>query len=191
MLGSDNDIHTNAINEESDEKSLVIAAKQNPKEFSGLYLKYVKRVFQYSYSRIGNLQEAEDITAQTFLAAFTTLDRFRNNAPFAAWLFSIARNKVMDHFRHQKVLIPVVEENQESEDQDLLENTIHSEQVNNLSNLIQKLNDDDRELLRLRFMADMSFPEIAHLLQRNEGTVKKAIYRLLDRLHNQVEDSNV
>jgi RNA polymerase sigma-70 factor (ECF subfamily) len=56
--------------------------------------------------------------------------------------------------------------------------------------LIQALPEEDRELLRLRFLAEMSFPEIARILHRNEEAVKKTIYRLLARLHSQLEVSN-
>jgi RNA polymerase sigma-70 factor (ECF subfamily) len=67
---------------------------------------------------------------------------------------------------------------------------IQSEQTAVLSKLIQALPEEDRELLRLRFLAAMSFPEIAHFLHRNEEAVKKSIYRLLARLHSQLEVSN-
>ena len=59
-----------------------------------------------------------------------------------------------------------------------------------LSNLLETLNDEERELLRLRFLAELKFSEIANLLGVNEVTIKKKIYRLLERLQNQVEDSD-
>ena len=73
---------------------------------------------------------------------------------------------------------------------DPLNGVIQSEQTAALSKLIQALPEEDRDLLRLRFLADMSFPEIGYLLHRNEEAVKKSIYRLLARLHSQLEVSN-
>jgi len=67
---------------------------------------------------------------------------------------------------------------------------IQSDQAAFLSNLIRALPEEDRELLRLRFLADMSYPEIARFLHRKEEAVKKSIYRLLARLKSQVEVSN-
>ena len=178
------------INHESDELKIIRAAKQDSKAFGDLYKLYVEQVFRYLYSRIGNVHEAEDTTAQTFLVAFETFDRFRQEEHFASWLFTIARNKAMDHFRQRKNTSSIDEIDDIPVENDPLYGVIQSEQTAALSKLIQALPEEDRDLLRLRFLADMSFPEIAHLLHRNEDAVKKSIYRLLARLHSQLEVSN-
>ena len=177
------------INNQASELSLIQAARQDPKVFGELYKLYVEQVFRYLYSRLGNRHDAEDITAQTFLAAFESFDKFRKDEHFAAWLFTIARNKAMDHFRRRKNNLPVDLANIPVE-YDPLGGVIHSEQAAALSQLIQALPEEERELLRLRFLAEMSFPEIAYFLQRKEEAVKKSVYRLLARLHSQLEISN-
>jgi len=177
------------INRESDELKLVQAARQDSKAFGELYLLYVEKVFKYLYSRIGNVLAAEDATAQTFLEALESFDRLRQDERFASWLFTIARNKAMDHFRQRKTAF-IDDVNEISLKYDPLSEVIQSEQVAALSKLIQALPEKDRELLRLRFLADMSYPEIAHFLHRNKEAVKKSIYRLLARLHTQLEVSN-
>lgn len=178
------------VNRESNELRIIKAARQDPKAFGELYMLYVQQVFRYLYSRVGNVHEAEDITAQTFLVAFESFDRFRQDGHFASWLFTIARNKAMDHFRQRKNISSIDEAVDVSVDGDPLYGVIQSEQTAALSELIQALSEEDRELLRLRFLAAMSFPEIAHFLHRNEDAVKKSIYRLLARLHSQLEVSN-
>ena len=178
------------INRESDELRIIKAARQDPKAFGELYMLYVEQIFRYLYSRIGNVHEAEDATAQTFLVAFESFDRFRQDGHFASWLFTIARNKAMDHFRQRKNISSIDEAADIPVDNDPLYGVIQSEQTASLSTLIQALPEEDRELLRLRFLAAMSFPEIAHFLHRNEDAVKKSIYRLLARLHSQLEVSN-
>jgi len=178
------------INRESDDLKLIKAARQDPKVFGELYKLYVEQVFRYLYSRIGNVHEAEDTTAQTFLVAFESFDRFRQEEHFASWLFAIARNKAMDHFRQRKNTTSIDEDEDIPVENDPLYGIIQSEQTAALSKLIQTLPEEDRDLLRLRFLADMSFPEIAYLLHRNEEAVKKSIYRLLARLHSQLEVSN-
>jgi len=177
-------------NRESNELRIIRAARQDPRLFGELYKLYVEQVYRYLYSRIGNVHEAEDITAQTFLAAFESFDRFRQDGHFASWLFSIARNKVMDHFRQLKNISSIDDAEDIRMEDDPLCEVIQSEQAAALSKLIQALPGEDRELLRLRFLAAMSFPEIAHFLHRNEEAVKKSIYRLLARLHSQLEVSN-
>ncbi|MGV8049430.1 MAG: RNA polymerase sigma factor [Anaerolineaceae bacterium] len=175
----------------SDELRIIRTARHDPKAFGELYLLYVNQVFRYLYSRTGNVHEAEDLTAQTFLTAFESFDKFRQEEHFVSWLFAIARNKTMDYFRQQKNTSPIEAVSGICADgNDPLIDAIQSEQTAALSKLIQTLPEEERELLRLRFLADMSFPEIAHLLHRNEGAVKKSIYRLLARLRSQLEVSN-
>jgi RNA polymerase sigma-70 factor (ECF subfamily) len=178
------------INHESDESRIIKAARQDPKAFSELYKLYVDQVFRYLYSRLGNVHEAEDVTSQTFLAVFESFARFRQDGHFASWLFTIARNKAMDHFRQRKNSVSIDEANDIPSEDDPSYGAIQSEQAAALSKLIQALPEEDHELLRLRFLASMSFPEIAHFLHRNEEAVKKSIYRLLARLHSQLEVSN-
>ncbi len=178
------------INREADELRIIKAAREDPKAFGELYKLYVEPVFRYLYSRVGNVHEAEDITAQAFLVAFESFDRFREDRHFASWLFTIARNKAMDHFRQRINLSSIDEAANIPVENDPLYGVIQFEQMAALSKLIQALPEEDRELLRLRFLAAMSFPEIAHFLHRNEDAVKKSIYRLLARLHSQLEVSN-
>ncbi len=178
------------INRESDELRIIKAAREDPKAFGELYKLYVEPVFRYLYSRVGNVHEAEDITAQAFLVAFESFDQFREDRHFASWLFTIARNKAMDHFRQRKNLSSIEEAANIPVENDPLSGVIQVEQMAALSKLIQALPEEDRELLRLRYLAAMSFPEIAHFLHRNEDAVKKSTYRLLARLHSQLEVSN-
>jgi len=102
---------TEKTNPQSDDLEIIRAARNDPKAFGKLYLLYISRVFRYLYGRLGNVHEAEDITAQTFLAAFESFDKFRQDGHFASWLFTIARNKVIDHFRQRnnKISIDQVE----------------------------------------------------------------------------------
>jgi RNA polymerase sigma-70 factor, ECF subfamily len=181
---------TEKIDRDSEEKRIIQAARQDPKAFGELYKLYVQQVFRYLYSRLGNVHETEDVTAQTFLAAFESFDRFRQNGHFSSWLFSIARNKAMDHFRKSKNSTSIEVAGDLPVDDDPLSRAIQSEQATALSVLIQELPEEERELLRLRFLAEMSFPEIARFLHRSEDAVKKSTYRLLARLHSQLEVNN-
>jgi RNA polymerase sigma-70 factor (ECF subfamily) len=176
---------------EPEEYELIRAARQDPKAFGGLYLRYAEPVFRYLYSRLGNVHEAEDLTAQTFLAAFESFKSFRQEGHFSSWLFTIARNKAMDHFRGRKDATPIDDLHEIPSGSDPLNAVIQSEQAAALSKLIRELPEEERELLRLRFLAEMSFPEMAHFLHRNDEAVKKTVYRLLARLHDRLEVPNV
>jgi RNA polymerase sigma-70 factor (ECF subfamily) len=189
------DSTTDSIQQENDlsgadERSLVQAACRDRRQFDALYERYIERIFNYLYSRLGNVQDAEDVTSQTFLAAYEALGRYRQDGYFSAWLFTIARNKAMDYYRKKKHLTDVQISEEISTDTDPLGGVIVSEQNQMLRKLIDQLPEEEKELLRLRFLAELSFASIAQMLQRSEAAVKKSTYRVLARLHNQLEDSN-
>jgi len=178
--------------QELDEADLVSDAKGNPESFGKIYYLYIQPIFRYLYSRIGSRPEAEDATAQTFLAALEGLNHYHHKGHFAAWLFAIARRKAMDHFRSLRSDVSL--ENAENitldTEPDLLQQVIQTEQNSTLVNLISTLPEEERELIRLRYIAELSFSEIAQLMNRNEDAVKKSLYRLLDRLQSQLEVSH-
>jgi RNA polymerase sigma-70 factor (ECF subfamily) len=172
-----------------DDLELVRAARQTPDGFGGLYLRYVNPVFRYLCSRTGNVQEAEDLTSQTFMAALESLDGFREDSRFVPWLFTIARNKAADHFRKQKKSRRLQSELQPNpvEKEGLLTQVIQTERAQALSERLQRLPEKDLELLRLRFLAEMTYVEMGEVLHRSPDAVKKSTYRLLARLKGQLE----
>ena len=176
--------------EEKHVTQLVTAARQDPQVFGELYLLYVQPVFRYLYSRIGSFPEAEDATAQTFLAALERFPNYRHDGFFASWLFAIARNKSMDYFRRQRKQTSLDEADFIPTETNLLQQVIKTERIAALEKLIDVLPEEERELIRLRYVAELSFAEIGHLLRQKEDTVKKSLYRLLARLKNQLEDSH-
>jgi len=177
--------------EEMQVLQIIAAARQDPQMFGELYSLYAQPVFRYLYSRMGNLPEAEDATAQTFLAALERFPKYRHDGYFASWLFSIARNKAMDYFRKRRKLTSLDEAEFIPDDANLLQQVIKTERIASLSKLIRALSEDEQELIRLRYVAELSFAEIGHLLNQKEDTVKKTLYRLLARLKVQLEDSYV
>jgi RNA polymerase sigma-70 factor (ECF subfamily) len=175
---------------ESEEIRLVKAARREPRAFGKLYLRYVEQVYRYLYARVGNVHDAEDLTAQTFLKAFESLHQLRQEGHFSSWLFTIARNKAMDHYRSGKHIDPIDAVADIGVDHDPLSAVIESERSAALARLVRALPEDEQELLRLRFLAAMSFKEIARIVHRSEAAAKKSVYRLLARLHSQLEVSD-
>jgi RNA polymerase sigma-70 factor, ECF subfamily len=170
-----------------EEAGLVAAAKRDPRAFEQLYRLYVQPIFRYIYSRIGSLPEAEDATAQTFLAALEAFDHYHHDGHFAAWLFAIARRKAADHFRSQQRQAPLEYADSVPNGTDLLQDVIRTERKAALAKLITGLPEDERELIRLRYVAELSFAEIGRLLGCREDAAKKSLYRLLARLQSQLE----
>jgi RNA polymerase sigma-70 factor (ECF subfamily) len=177
--------------EENRVLQIIAAARQDPQVFGELYLLYAQPVFRYLFSRMGSVPEAEDATAQTFLAALERFPKYRHDGYFASWLFSIARNKAVDYFRKQHKETSLEEAEFIPADASMMQQVIKTERVAALSKLISTLSEEEQELIRLRYIAELSFADIGHLLLKKEDTVKKSLYRLLARLKVQLEDSHV
>ena len=172
------------------EAALVAAAKRDPAAFGKLYDRHIQPLYRYLYSRIGNQPDAEDVTSQTILAALEGLPRYDHQGYFLTWLFSIARNKAADYFRRQQKQAPLDATREITAGSDLLQDAIQAERVGALSRLIHALPEEEQELIRLRYVVELKFYEIAVIVGRNEEAVKKSVYRLLARLKDQLEDQN-
>ena len=171
---------------EQDEAALILAARRDPEAFAALYDRYVQSVYRYLYGRVGSAQEAEELTAQTFLAAIESLPRYDHRGYFSAWLFSIARRKAADFFRAREPL-RLEEAGDFASEADLPGEVARGEQIQKLARLIQALADSEHELIRLHFTAGLTFAEMATVLGKKEDAVKKSVYRLLERLHGRME----
>lgn len=165
--------------------AMIRSAQRDRAQFAAIYEHYVQPVFRYLFSRVGNRQDAEELTAQTFLAALESLPGYRHSGAFSAWLFSIARRKAADHFRRQsRAGHPA------SPDEVEQLAAVSAQGQLELAALIAGLPATERELLQLRYVADLSFVEIGALLGRKPDTVKKSVYRLLARLQAEMESPN-
>jgi len=167
--------------------ALAAAAKSDPASFGHLYDHYIQPVYRYIRSRVATAAEAEDLASQTFIAAFESLPGYHERGYFSAWLFRIARSKLTDHFRRNKYEIPLDAVEGYAVREDALGHSVHSDNLRQLIALIQLLDDGDRELIRLRYVADLSFAEMAQVLGKREAAVKKSLYRLLASMKSQME----
>ena len=167
------------------ERALVLAAKANPEAFSELYNLYVDRIYNYHYRHTSNRTEAEDLTSRTFYRALRSLQSYRETgAPFQAWLYRIAHNLVVNWYRDRQNR-PTV-----SIDVDapplLISGLVSpeawvstSETRQRLLNVIERLPEDRKTLIILKFVDTMSNAEIAEVLGRTEGAIKALYHRTL------------
>lgn len=168
---------------------LVKAARHDPVAFAALYRRYVTPIYRYLYSRVGNAADAEDLTAQTFVAALEGLPGYRERGNFAAWLFTIAHNKAADHHRQQHPQLPLDEAlDSPRHGENPLASMMRKEALQRLSALVAGLEEDKQELLRLRFAGSLTYAQIAQVVGSSEGGVKMAVRRLLRRLETEWEE---
>lgn len=170
-----------------DEKDaeLVALARQGDKEAYGdLYERHVDAIFRYVFYRVGSRREAEDLTEQVFLKGWENINGFRVEAPFQAWLYRIAHNTVVDHYRKRRVASEPIDEaaipagNPGTEDQ-----LIAKEQAAQLAGVIRRLSPLQQHVLVLRFVNGLSAEEIGQILNRSAGTVRVLQHRALKAAH--------
>jgi len=173
------------------ESRMIESARNDSSAFAPLYRFYVSPIYRYLYSRLGNASDAEDLTSQEFVEAMESLSRYHHRGYFAAWLFSIARHRLINLHRQRKFTIDIENrEYQEIQAGDPLEKAIANEEKNHLLEIIDSLDEKEQELLRLRYVAGLNFAEIGVVLNRNKEAVKKQLYRLLARLASYLEADN-
>ena len=170
-----------------DEAAILAACQADPAAFSALYQQYLGAVYRYTYFRVGNRTEAEELVSQVFLAALEGLPKYHHRGYFAAWLFSIARRKIADHYRRARSEPLDGLAGAATVDPDPLSQLIADEELTHLSGVIARQPEADQELLRLRYAAGLSFDQMAALLRRSPAAVKMSLYRLLNRLGKQLE----
>lgn len=171
------------------EDKLVDKARHDCKAFAALYRHYLTPVYRYLVSRVNNYHDAEDLAAQVFTEALEGLvaDRYQGGGNFSAWLFTIARRRLVDFYRQRSTAQLTDPPSQELSLLSIVEN---NEDIQHLSRLLAQLDEEQRELLRLRFSGGLSFAQISFLEGRSEPAVKMALYRTINFLQKHWESDN-
>jgi RNA polymerase sigma-70 factor (ECF subfamily) len=158
-----------------------------------LYLLHFDRIYSYLHMSVGNRHDAEDLTTQTFVRMLESIGRFRwRAAPFSAWLFRIAHNLAMDHFRAHRRWQPEEEvpEPPGSAEPSAEHEALHSIGRQSMLRLIEKLSPEQQQVLTLKFVFSFSNGEVATILGKTEGAIKSLQHRALVSLQKQVDDDD-
>jgi RNA polymerase sigma-70 factor, ECF subfamily len=155
-----------------------------------LYLLHFDRIYSYLHMSVGNRHDAEDLTTQTFLRMLESIDKFRwRSAPFSAWLFRIAHNLAMDHFRANKRWQPEedVPEPDPGDASAAEEEALESIGRKSMLQLIENLSPEQQQVLTLKFVFNFSNGDAATILGKTEGAIKSLQHRALASLQRQLD----
>jgi RNA polymerase sigma-70 factor (ECF subfamily) len=160
--------------------------------FGRLYDQYSDTVYRYIYYRVGGRATAEDLTSETFLRALRRIGTFTwQGRDFGAWLVTIARNLVADHFKSSRFRLEVTtgemldpSETERSPEDSVLESLSNSA----LLETVRKLNPQQQECVTLRFLQGLSVAETARVMGKNEGAIKTLQYRAVRTLARLLPD---
>ena len=175
-----------------------IADKQADKQrldrdFTDLYRAHLRDVYSYSYYRVGNHHDAEDLTEQTFLQAYRHFDRAQRESkgrPLRPWLIRIAHNLAANYYRDrsrkpQTQLEDAAIVSAPHDTEDLVEGR---QELKDVLEGVANLPDDRREALIMRFALGMDNREIARALDRSEGATKVLIHRAIKQLEQALKE---
>jgi RNA polymerase sigma-70 factor (ECF subfamily) len=184
---------TSSTNERGPEmRALVDRAQQGDRNaLEELYLLHFDRIYSYLHVSVGNKHDAEDLTTQTFLKMLESIGRFKwQSAPFSAWLFRIAHNLAMDHFRAARRWQPEEEVPEPDIDESTSAETGALDSIGRKSmlELIQDLSPEQQQVLTLKFVFNFSNGEVATILGKTEGAIKSLQHRALASLQKQLAD---
>ena len=154
-----------------------------------LYLIHFDRIYSYLHMSVGSRHDAEDLTTQTFVKMLESIGRIRwQSVPFSAWLFRIAHNLAMDHFRARRRWQPEedIPEAAGAEETSAEEQALAAIGQSGLLDLIADLSPEQRQVLTLKFVFRFSNGEAATILGKTEGAVKSLQHRALSSLQKHV-----
>ena len=168
------------------------AQRGNRDALEELYLLHFDRIYSYLHMSVGNRHDAEDLTTQVFVKMLESIGKFRwRSAPFSAWLFRIAHNLAMDHFRANKRWQPEedVPEPDPGERSAAEEEALESIGRESMLEMIGKLSHEQQQVLTLKFVFNFSNAEAATILGKTEGAIKSLQHRALASLQRQLESA--
>lgn len=162
------------------EKDIIKQIKNGDKEkFGELVSKYQDALFTFIFYSVKDEGTAKDILQETFLKALKEIDTYKEEGKFKAWLWTIARNKVMDFYRKASKIVPLEEETLTEQDE-TSKKALGKIELNHIRNLIEQLPSEQKEVILMRQY--LSFKEIASVLNCPLGTVLARLNRAIKKI---------
>lgn len=154
----------------------------NRKQFTKFYDTNVKRIYRYVYFRVGkNRDVAEDLTSEIFTKALEHFEDYDPKISESAWIYRIAHNKVLNHWRDRKVTVDVDDGAIEAE----IGGVDHRGRLNerlDIEALLAKLTPEERELVTLKYLSGYKYSVMGEVLGKSAEAVKVATHRAMQKL---------
>ena len=165
------------------ENLLTKAKKGETAAFGEIYNLFFKRIYTFIYYRVSHKETAEDLAEEVFLKAYTKLSSVKAAKSLEAWLYQIARNLVIDHYRSRKEQLGLeTVENSLIYEDTILDTLNLSHQQAIINKLMRNLPPDYQQVLRLKFFENLNNEVIAELMGKSEGAVRVIQFRAITKL---------
>ena len=179
------------VSSETDERILIEEAKRDRRRFGDLYELHFERVYAFIGRRVQDRAAVQDLTADVFRKALEGLDRFEwRGAPFAVWLFRIARNTIANHRQRaaRETSGADLEMKEAAGAADAISGPVEDRAA--VYRFVRELPEDQRRVIEMRFAEEKGIREIADAMGRTEGAVKQLQYRAMQSLRERMGARN-
>lgn len=157
--------------------------------YAELYQRYVDPIYRYVRMRLGEDRAAEDLTEMVFLRSYEALPGYRERGhPFSAYLYRVARNLLVDHYRSKRQEVPLDEADLEDHASAPEDGLIRQDRDQAIRLALASLPADYQEVIRLRVVMALPTATVAEWMGRREGSVRVLLHRALKALRKKVED---
>jgi len=162
-----------------------LCAQGDTKAFGELYDRYIDKIYRFIYYKIFVKEIAEDLTSDVFTKAFEKIKSFDpKKGPFSAWIYRIARNAVIDHYRTRKTTIPIEDIFETGEENRTPQELDAVAELAKVTEYLKTLSAKQREIITLRIWDERSYKEIAEIVGSTESGVKMAFSRSIRDLRD-------
>ncbi|MFA6605083.1 MAG: RNA polymerase sigma factor [Patescibacteria group bacterium] len=169
---------------ENDDLSLISACQAGDGQaFGQLYDRYFKKIYSFVYYKISHKENTEDLVAETFYKALNNLVKFDSRkGSFSSWLYRIARNTVIDHYRTNKNFQDIEEISDVSFSITADDDLDRAAQISEIKDKLNRLSDTQREIIVLRVWQQLSYKEISEIVGKSEANCKMIFSRSIKEL---------
>lgn len=169
------------------DEELAQVACENHNAFAMLYRRHVTNVYRYLLMQVGKVDDAEDLTTQTFESALHHIASYQGIGKFRSWLLGIARRKAADHFRQRRVTLPLEFAQDLPHPDTPLEECIDQQlRLELVASMLHHLTPERSEALALRLFGRLTVAEVAHVMGKSEAAVKMLVHRAIGDLKQQL-----
>jgi RNA polymerase sigma-70 factor (ECF subfamily) len=177
------------ISPENQLAELLSRAQQGDSEaFTALYNLYFDRIYRFIFYRTNHQETAEDLAEDVFVKAYKSLPTLKELQTFESWLYQIARNLVIDHYRSRKQTIDLAEVENSAHFDDTIVDQLNLEAEQKIFlTLLSELPAEQQQVIRYKFLEELENDTIAGLMQKSEGAIRVIQHRAITRLKELAE----
>lgn len=156
-------------------------------DFAVLYDKYAKKIYSFVYFKTQHRQTAEDLVTQVFIKALENINNFDiGKGTFQAWLYQIARHKVIDHYRTAKKDVDINDVWDLEDGSDIKKDIDIKNKLSQVEDYLKELKSEQREIITMRVWQDMSYKDIAEAMGKSEAACKMMFSRAINTLRQEM-----